>query len=201
MQPVATQEPQQARAIETRRKLLVAARDMLIEAGLHGTTTNGVVQRAGVSQGALFRHFPSKAVLLAETLEFIGEELLAQFVAGFSRVSPEEDFVAAGVEVAWNVIDQPATSAILEILVASRTDETLRALIEPAANRFYEKIYRELSRFSPPLVEMPVMTSVLWMMIDVMNGRMFANLAGRNEAFNRAQRELLVQMVRDKLMA
>ncbi len=195
----ALNEPQQARAIETRRKLLTAARDALMECGYHGATTTEVARRAGVSQGALFRHFPSKAALLSGALEFISEDVLSRFLHDFSETLPEEDFVAAGVEAAWAALDQPQTSALLEILIASRTDPKLRELIRPASMRFYERIYTALDQFAPPFLERPRMTSLLWLMLDMMQGRFLANLAVRDEGFNRLQRELLIRVVRAQL--
>ena len=44
--------PQQARAIETRRRLLEAAVDCLVASGYAATTTSDVCAAAGVSQGA-----------------------------------------------------------------------------------------------------------------------------------------------------
>ena len=64
--------PQQARAKATRRKLLNAAVQSLCESGCAGTTTTVVANRAGVSQGALYKHFGSKHQLIAATVEHFG---------------------------------------------------------------------------------------------------------------------------------
>ena len=53
--------PQQARSVATRRRLLDAAVETLLSLGLARTSTTEVCRRAGVSQGALFKHFASKA--------------------------------------------------------------------------------------------------------------------------------------------
>src|SRR5437667_2411507 len=49
----------------SRAKLLDAALSCLAELGYAGTTFPEVVKRAGLSNGALWRHFQSKAELLA----------------------------------------------------------------------------------------------------------------------------------------
>jgi AcrR family transcriptional regulator len=51
-------------AAETRDSLLDAAAALLGEAGLAGTTTQNVARRAGVAEGTIYRHYPSKDALL-----------------------------------------------------------------------------------------------------------------------------------------
>jgi AcrR family transcriptional regulator len=62
-------EPQQARSRETRRHLVEACIGVLVERGLARTSTTEVCRRAGVSQGALFKHFPTQQALFATTIE------------------------------------------------------------------------------------------------------------------------------------
>src|SRR2546422_865240 len=64
---------QQQRRDETRRAILDAAVDTLIELGYARTTTLEVQRRAELSRGALLHHFPSKAGLLAATIEHLAE--------------------------------------------------------------------------------------------------------------------------------
>jgi AcrR family transcriptional regulator len=49
--------------METRQKLMQAAHELIVEAGFDGMTTAAVARRAGVSEGAIYRHFPSKEAL------------------------------------------------------------------------------------------------------------------------------------------
>lgn len=48
----------------TRDKLLEAARELFTTAGYHATTTPVLARRAGVAEGTIYRHFPSKHALL-----------------------------------------------------------------------------------------------------------------------------------------
>lgn len=54
---------------ETRTRILTAAREIFERNGTRGTTTREVAERAGVNEATLFRHFGSKAVLLAAMRE------------------------------------------------------------------------------------------------------------------------------------
>ncbi len=48
----------------TRDRLLEAARDLFTTVGYHATTTPLLAKRAGVAEGTIYRHFPSKQALL-----------------------------------------------------------------------------------------------------------------------------------------
>src|SRR5689334_19262086 len=73
--PEAARAPrtQQQRRDETRRALLDAAVESLIEVGFARTTTLEVQRRAEVSRGALLHHFPSKAELLVAAIAHLAE--------------------------------------------------------------------------------------------------------------------------------
>lgn len=51
-------------ATTTRDRLLEAARELFTTAGYHATTTPVLAGRAGVAEGTIYRHFPSKHALL-----------------------------------------------------------------------------------------------------------------------------------------
>lgn len=56
---------QQQRSDTTRAALLAAFRASLLEQGLEATTTAGVLAATGLSKGALYHHFASKAAIIA----------------------------------------------------------------------------------------------------------------------------------------
>src|SRR5512142_3130691 len=49
--------------METRQKLMHAASELILQVGFETMTTAAVARRAGVSEGAIYRHFPSKEAL------------------------------------------------------------------------------------------------------------------------------------------
>ena len=92
-------------AAETRERLLRAAAEVFGERGYDGTRVADIAATAGVSNGALYAHFASKAELLVAALRAHGRRLLADVVAhqpGDVLVAPRrdqrlDDEVAAGV--------------------------------------------------------------------------------------------------------
>jgi AcrR family transcriptional regulator len=70
-----------ATATETRERLLAAAADVFAERGYDGTRVADIAAAAGVSNGALYAHFESKAELLVAALRAHGQRQLADIVA------------------------------------------------------------------------------------------------------------------------
>src|SRR6476659_72106 len=81
---------QQQRRDETRRALLDAAVESLIEVGFSRTTTLEVQRRAEVSRGALLHHFPSKAELLVAAVDHLAE-MRARQLKLLSNALPASD--------------------------------------------------------------------------------------------------------------
>jgi AcrR family transcriptional regulator len=69
----------------TRARLVRAAREVLERGGYAGASVLAIARRAGVSAGALYRHFPSKAELFVEVLRAAGEGELAEMNAAASQ--------------------------------------------------------------------------------------------------------------------
>ncbi len=124
---------QAGRSRETRRRLMEAVVGCLVERGWAGTTTSLVAERAGVSRGAMLHHFASRGELVAAAVQHVGcqaeEELLARGEVVRS-VAPERR-TRAVVELIADFFISPVFAAALELWVAARTDEQLRAHVIP----------------------------------------------------------------------
>ncbi|WP_344934063.1 TetR family transcriptional regulator, partial [Sphaerisporangium flaviroseum] len=68
-------------AAETRERLLHAAAETFAQRGYDGTRVTDIATAAGVSNGALYAHFGSKAELLVVALRAHGPRLLADLLA------------------------------------------------------------------------------------------------------------------------
>src|SRR5215475_3909202 len=68
-------------AADTRERLLRAAAAVFAERGYDGTRVADIAAAAGVSNGALYGHFGSKAELLVDALRTHGRQLLADLFA------------------------------------------------------------------------------------------------------------------------
>jgi AcrR family transcriptional regulator len=107
-------------AAQTRERLLRAAADVFADRGYDGTRVADIAAAAGVSNGALYAHFASKADLLVAALHTHGRRLLADmFAADPSR--PLTDLLLVIGQGLLRRRDARG-SLVIEALVAARRD-------------------------------------------------------------------------------
>ena len=70
------QRPQYLSAEDRRAATVQAVVDLAAEQNPAEITTTAIADRMGLTQGALFRHFPSKDAILEATMSWVGERLL-----------------------------------------------------------------------------------------------------------------------------
>lgn len=68
----------QARAIQTRHRILEAAREIISTRGFEETRTQDIAQMAGVAEGSVFAHFGNKQGLLGGLIESHYANLITQ---------------------------------------------------------------------------------------------------------------------------
>jgi AcrR family transcriptional regulator len=147
---VAVQRRTQAERREsTRTALLDAALASLEDAGLLRFTTTDVCARAELSQGALFRYFPSKASLLAATSEHLFAILREDYERRFSELPAARRNLREGVKLLWKSMTDPRLAAAFELYTAARTDPELQQALEPIVQAHIKRI-RELARTLMP---------------------------------------------------
>jgi AcrR family transcriptional regulator len=110
-------------AAETRERLLSAAADVFGERGYDGTRVADIAALAGVSNGALYAHFGSKAELLAGALHAHGRRVLAEALAA----DPDRSATDVLLEIGrWLPRRRDARGyLVVEALVAARRDDAL----------------------------------------------------------------------------
>jgi AcrR family transcriptional regulator len=122
-------EPKQARAHETRRRLLTAAVDELLENGYVGLSTSAVARRAGVSRGAQQNYFPHKSTLVVEAVRHLAQlqcDALQERVAG---VPDGRARVETALDVLFEQYSGPLFAAVVELSLATRANPELREVI------------------------------------------------------------------------
>lgn len=139
--PAPARRTQAERREATRAALLVAALDQLLAGGLAGFTTTEVCRRAGLSQGALFKHFDTKAALLAAVTEYLFDEMRSDYEAAFTALTPARRTPRVGVELLWDQMLDDRLAAAFELYTAARTDADLRAALEPVVAAHAERIH------------------------------------------------------------
>lgn len=108
-------------ATQTRERLLQAAAEVFAERGYDGTRVADIAAAAGVSNGALYAHFASKAELLVAALHTHGRRLLTEMLAA----DPDRPVTDVLLHIGQGLLEpRDATgSLIIEALVAARRDQ------------------------------------------------------------------------------
>jgi AcrR family transcriptional regulator len=107
-------------AADTRERLLRAAAAVFAERGYDGTRVADIAAVAGVSNGALYAHFESKAELLVQALRTHGRRLLAELFAADPDRSITELLLVIGRSLPRG---RDHGDLIVEGLVAARRDQ------------------------------------------------------------------------------
>jgi AcrR family transcriptional regulator len=113
--------------------LLTAAGALLREQGTGGVSLREVARRAGVSHTAPYRHFSSKAALLAALAQRGFRQLEAAIMTAAERVphGPEQQLIAAGIAYVRHAVSNPEVIR----LMFGETPEATGAVEAGAAGR------------------------------------------------------------------
>src|SRR5947209_523294 len=117
-------------ASETRERLLDAAARVFELKGYDGATVALIAQEAGVTTGAIYAHYGSKAELLAAALKAHGERATASLFPPGRRADAPTVLATLGRRLASR--DPHESALLLEALLAARRDPELAGVLAGA---------------------------------------------------------------------
>ncbi|MBW1876979.1 MAG: TetR/AcrR family transcriptional regulator [Deltaproteobacteria bacterium] len=168
--PSAPRRTQAERRASSMRRLEEAAIQALVDLGVQGATTTEICKRAGLSQGALFQHYPSKSTLLVAAVKRLYGRLAEDLLTHLSDL-PDPERVRGAVAMLWRAFANAEAVATLELYAASRTDAALRAELSPMLEAHYAELVRAASQVLPPAVfSNPDYPSILAITMAAMQG-------------------------------
>ncbi len=112
----------------TRDRIVAAALEVFVEKGYSGTRVQDIAERAGVTAGALYVHFPNRAKLLAEAITMEGGRILEGLIGQLTVEAGELRFSRALTDQLVSesqLIDRLLVEAFA---LASRDDESQEVL-------------------------------------------------------------------------
>jgi len=180
--PLRPRRTQAERSRTTRAALLQATVDALAELGYARTTTTEVCRRAGVSQGALFKHFPTKAELVSAAAEHLFAALIADYRASFAAAAGEGDRIAAAAQLLASTFRQPRLQAAHELYLAARTDPELAANLRPVADRHAANLRQQARLLFPEAEASPDFEAVIDLVVCALQGAAVGGEALRDDA-------------------
>jgi len=187
---------QQERREGTIRKLLDAATEALIEEGYASASVQRICERAGVSQGALFRHFETREALMVAVGQDVGRQTLARYRREFDGLRDQEDLLPLAMRLVRDRCRSRLNQAWYELAMAARTSPRLKRGLRPVAEAYYGDIDRLARELLPDLAAAmgerfaPLVETV----IGVFDGEMVRRFVLSKPGSERATLELLDAM-------
>lgn len=146
---------QAERSAETQAALLDATIDSLVEVGYARTSTTEIVRRAGVSRGAQVHHYPTKRDLVVAAVERLFSQQEQAFAERFAALPADERTLPRTIDLLWSLFTGPAFPAVLELVVASRTDPELQVVVQAVGARFERSVADLFAELFPDLAGAP----------------------------------------------
>jgi AcrR family transcriptional regulator len=145
---------QQQRREETIARLLDASIATIVEVGYARASAAVIAKRAQVSDGALFRHFPTMGDFMAATAQEVMRRQLGLFSKRVADLPPDRPALEAALTILRDVTGNDTNTVMYELLIAARTDEKLRATLQDVLTEYAANIY-ETARALPGADQFP----------------------------------------------
>jgi AcrR family transcriptional regulator len=194
--PVAKRRTQLERRTETTRKLLDAATDSLIELGYANASVQAICERAGVSQGGLFRHFPTREALLVAVGDDVADRILSTYAKKFESLKDREQPLMLALRLVREQARSRLNQAWYELAIASRTNPGLRKALIPSGKRYVDKIERLAHTLLPELAAKlgDRFAVVVGTIIAVFDGEVIHRLLTKDSRDDDARLEILMML-------
>lgn len=119
---------------------------ILNEKGFSALTNSLIIDKTGVSSGALMHHFPTRQKLLIATVEYAYAKLRAFREAELARLEPGLAQYRALIDMSWHTARMPAGFAVNEVRIGARSDTRLAAAFRPVFTRVALEYGRDISK-------------------------------------------------------
>jgi AcrR family transcriptional regulator len=129
---------------ETRERLLDAAARVFELKGYEGATVAQIAREAGVSSGAIYAHYASKAELLADALRAHSERATAAVLPPGGRTDVADLLVVLATRLGTR--EHEPTALLVEALLASRRDAELAQVLAAALGEREQRMAGLLAR-------------------------------------------------------
>lgn len=162
---------QQQRREETVARLLQASIDTIIEVGYARASAAVITKRAGVSVGALFRHFETMGDFMAATTYEVLRRQLETFTKQVAEIPADRPALPAALTILRDITAGSTNAVLYELMVAARTDEKLKETLQNVLGQYSAKIH-DAARALPGAESFPEETFpvIVALMTNVFDG-------------------------------
>lgn len=161
---------QRERREETVGRLLEECIASIIEVGYARTSAAVITKRAGVSVGALFRHFETMGDFMAATACEVLRRQVESFTKQVAEIPAGRPALEAALAILRDIASGPTNAVLYELLIAARTDASLRETLQHELGQYSAKI-QDAARALPgaesfPGETFPVLVALLTNVFD-----------------------------------
>lgn len=162
---------QQQRREETVARLLQASIDTIIEVGYARASAAVITKRAGVSVGALFRHFETMGDFMAATAYEVLRRQLETFTKQVAEIPADRPALPAALTILRDITAGSTNAVLYELMVAARADEKLKETLQNVLGQYSAKIH-DAARALPGAESFPEETFpvIVALMTNVFDG-------------------------------
>ena len=131
---------QQQRREETVGRLLEASITSIVEVGYGRASAAVITKRAGVSVGALFRHFETMSDFMAATASEVLRRQVESFTKQVAEIPADRPALEAALTILRDITGSSTNAVLYELMIAARTDEKLNAHLRDVLAQYTAKI-------------------------------------------------------------
>lgn len=182
---------QQQRRDATKARLVDACVSSLCELGYQRSTISEICGRSGVSQGGLFRHFPTRLDLVIAAADDVRRKQFEAFSRSLAMLGPGT--LADCLVLVRAACRAPINGAWYELLVAARTDAGLRERLAPMLAGYHDEI-GEFARTLPAVQGLPPgqIEVIALTVVHLFDGEAVAAAINPQQALDDARLELVL---------
>jgi AcrR family transcriptional regulator len=130
--------------VETRTRLLAAARECFGANGFDRTTNAQIAETAGVTSAAIYHYFPSKIDLYASVFEEVQDYIYAEIEAAIAPLSTLVDRFCAALDVSVRINREDPTIAgfVVDVAYEVQRHPELNDFVQPQRGRAVNLVRR-----------------------------------------------------------
>jgi AcrR family transcriptional regulator len=189
---------QQERREGTVANLLDASIAAIVDVGYARASAAEITRRAGVSVGALFRHFDTMGDFMAATAHEVLRRQLDEFSKRVAQIPADKPALEPVLTILRDITRNTTNTVMYELMIAARTDEKLRATLQDVLTEYGTKIY-DVARAVPGVEGVPEEIVVLMTvtMTNVFDGAAILRAIVPDPEMEARQISLLAQLLTD----
>lgn len=177
----------------TRRRILAAAQRLISHGGFHGTSIRAIARSVGVTEAAIYYHFPSKRALVEALYQERGFLTALEQLEHLTGDRPLEAQLAANAVASARLWEQNADFLRVLFMEVLRGDAAARAAHEEIMGRWQRGMATLFARYQARAAIDPSVdvadAALTWtrLLFGILTARLLANVPGRRRALLTAE--------------